>query len=497
MASLLRKNLISNYIGQFLVVLINIASVPFFFNYLGVESYGLIGFYSTLQVWLSMLDFGIGPTVGRQSSLSLGNKNGGVEILNLIRTSEVLMLVIGFILFLSMFLVSEWISNDWLIPDSLSKEDVRAAIVIMSAIIAIKLFENIYKSSLLGFQRQELFNLLNVALTILRSGGAILVLKYFSSTIQTFFYWQLFASFLGALILKRVVYTTLPKSGLQPRFSIDKLKEIGRYSAGIMTITISSAMLTQSDKLILSKNLNLSEFGLYTLASIMASLVLVAGAPIAQAWFPKLCQQYALRSRKAFIENYHLGSQLVSIIVGSSAIIMIIFSEQVLYIWTGDKVLASHLSELVSVLALGNLLNGLMSMPYQAQLAYGWTRLSVSTNIVSLLIIIPLLYFLVPSFGAISAAWIWVSLNGFYLIFVINKVHKKIMIKEKSLWYINDVFLPIMLGFGVGYLLKYIVSPFPQHRIYQLIIILIIGLLVMISATLMTKFPKKILNNLN
>ena len=40
--------------------------VPVYISYLGIEAYGLIGLFATLQAWLSLLDLGLSPTLNRE-----------------------------------------------------------------------------------------------------------------------------------------------------------------------------------------------------------------------------------------------------------------------------------------------------------------------------------------------------------------------------------------------------------------------------------------------
>ena len=95
------------------------------------------------------------------------------------------------------------------------------------------------------------------------------------------------------------------------------------------------------------------------------------------------------------------------------------------------------------VLALAALLNGLMNMPYQLQLAYGWTRLMLQSSVVALVILVPAILILVPRYGAISAAWSGVVLNGGYLIFNVFFMHRRILPREHFGWLINDVLSPL------------------------------------------------------
>jgi O-antigen/teichoic acid export membrane protein len=44
----------------------NMAFIPLYIKYLGIEAYGLIGVYAILQAWLGLLDMGMRPALGRE-----------------------------------------------------------------------------------------------------------------------------------------------------------------------------------------------------------------------------------------------------------------------------------------------------------------------------------------------------------------------------------------------------------------------------------------------
>jgi hypothetical protein len=99
-----------------------------------------------------------------------------------------------------------------------------------------------------------------------------------------------------------------------------------------------------------------------------------------------------------------------------------------------------------------------MQIPYQAQLAYGWTSLAVKTNIVSILVILPLLWFLIPIYGAIGAASVWVFLNVGYILLGVQFMYKRILPTEKLRWYIQDILQPVAVAILVAWLTSLAIS---------------------------------------
>ena len=99
--------------------------------------------------------------------------------------------------------------------------------------------------------------------------------------------------------------------------------------------------------------------------------------PITGAIYPRLTQLATIDQETALSVLYHQGAQHVSVITGSAAIMLVMFGGRILTLWMGTPVLAGQVAPIVAVMALGTLLNGLMVIPYQLQLAHGRTSLTL------------------------------------------------------------------------------------------------------------------------
>ena len=97
----------------------------------------------------------------------------------------------------------------------------------------------------------------------------------------------------------------------------------------------------------------------------------------------------------------------------------------------------------MSILICGTAFNGIMHPPYALQIAYGWTSLSVYGNMIALIVLIPLLFYLTSKYGVIGGALPWLFLNLGYFIITISFMHLKILKHEKWKWYFNDVGIPL------------------------------------------------------
>ena len=217
--------------------------------------------------------------------------------------------------------------------------------------------------------------------------------------------------------------------------------------------------------------------------------------PITQAFYPRLCELHARGDKLGFINAYHQGAQLVSVFAGSVATVIILFAETFLRLWTQNPELAQRSSSILSLLMLGNLLNGLMWIPYQTQLALGWTSLAVRINIVAVVVIVPAIIWVTPLYGAVGAAWIWIGLNACYLLIGIHFMYRHILSTEKWRWYFQDIFMPIIAGISVVIFLESIWT-FKSSNLSDASLLILAGFVALTMSLLFASIPRQLLQHM-
>jgi hypothetical protein len=137
-------------------------------------------------------------------------------------------------------------------------------------------------------------------------------------------------------------------------------------------------------------------------------------------------------------------------------LIVALFSKGLLLLWTRNESTAQGAASLLSVLAIGQVLMGIMLLPYALQLAHAWTRLGVYANIFAIIVLVPSLIWAASKYGASGASFVWVALYGGQMLGIIQLMHRRILIGEKKKWYIDDVgrpFLAALVVVGAGRLI--------------------------------------------
>lgn len=87
--SRLKLNLVANFAGTGWSALMQLLFIPVYIKLMGIEAYGLIGFYVTLQGALQILDFGLSPTMNREMARYSIQPEKASEARDFVRTLEI------------------------------------------------------------------------------------------------------------------------------------------------------------------------------------------------------------------------------------------------------------------------------------------------------------------------------------------------------------------------------------------------------------------------
>lgn len=462
----LKRNVIANYIGQGTRALMGFVFVPVYVRYLGIEAYGLIGLFAVLQAWLGLLDLGIRPALGREMARFSGGAHSPTSIRDLLRSVEVLSVGLAGVASLSIWASSPWLATHWVAVKTLPIDSVTRAFAVMGVVAALRFVENIYVSSIVGLQRQVLENVVTTLSAVARGVGAIGVLAWVSPSIQAFFFWQGLVSVATVTIFGFAVHTVLPRGERPARFSLQALRDVWRFAGGMLVIALLTLLLVNTDKILLARMLTLEAFGYYAMASVLANALGMLAAPITTAISPRLTELTARGDEKELRAIYHLASQFVTVIAGSAAIILVAFAWRVILVWTDNQKLTEAVAPLVQVLAAGTALNIFLWIPYQLQLANGWTSLTIKVCAAATLILVPAIIWVVPRYGALGAGFVWLLLNIGQLLVTVNLMHNRLLTTERWLWYGRDIALPLVTAAGVAFACR-IILPVTSNRLFE------------------------------
>ncbi len=480
----LRKNIVANYIGQGWASAMGFAFLPVYIQYLGVETLGLIGLFAMMQAWFTLLDMGMTPTLSREMARFTSGAADLQAIRNLLKSLEFVAFIVAVAIGVSVFWTSGIIAESWVNAETLPVHVVAGAISVMSIVVGTRLIEGLYRGALMGLQRQVMANSVTVVISTLRHGGALAVVTLVSTTVEAFFAWQAVISVVSVIALGVAVHSVLPNAPARPRVSMARLREVRKFAGGMVGITVLSLVLTQIDKVMLSKFLLLKEFGYYTLASSLASCLYMFSAPITRAFYPRFVEYASAQNNGKFCDLFHLGSQTISGIIAPVGLVVCSFSGGIIYFWSGDADLARRCGTLAALLTFGTMLHTFAHVPYYCQLAHGWTSLAIYVNTAAIVILLPALIMVVPIYGAIGAACVWITLNVSYMFVNAHLMHKRLLKGEKWDWYVSDLGKPILAAVTVVLLSRWMAPLQYESRLEWFVFLAVVTTTTTVTAVL-------------
>jgi O-antigen/teichoic acid export membrane protein len=241
----------------------------------------------------------------------------------------------------------------------------------------------------------------------------------------------------------------VPRCAAAARFSVELLRHNWRYAAAVSANAVIGIAMTQLDKVILSGMLPLDLYGYYGIASQLASGIWSIIVPFNTAVFPRFVQLYQGRAESELRALFHRTSQVLAALLFPLCALLVIFSPEILRLWMRDPLVAQNCRWIVSCLVFGTMLNGVASVPGYAASAFGWPGLVTRTNLVQVVLIVPLMVVLVVKWQGLGAAVTWIVLNCTYVLFMVPRFFRRYFREEQWAWYVRDQALPAAVAFAV------------------------------------------------
>ena len=197
-----RRNVLAGLLNSVWYAIASFAVVPFYLHYLGAASYGLIGFFLTLQGLLLLLDLGLTPAVSREVAARRQQTSEAKPLADFLHSVALCYWGVALSIFLGLCLFSGAIAHRWLQADALPDGEVATIVILMGVAIACRFPHEIYRGAL-------------------------------------------------TLLMRRAAWRVLGSSDShgrhKPRFDGGQLKTIWHFSAGMTLVSIASITLLQLD----------------------------------------------------------------------------------------------------------------------------------------------------------------------------------------------------------------------------------------------------------
>jgi O-antigen/teichoic acid export membrane protein len=440
----IKRNIISNLLGGLWVTGLTLVITPLQVNLLGIEAYGLIGFIATLQLVFAVFDLGLSSTLTRE--IATDQSANLMHSVELIRTASTVYWSFAAVVGTALACSAGFIATQWLTSSAMSAIQLEHSLYAMTVYLAARWPVSMYAGILTGLQRLDVLNAVKVCIATLRLVGGIVVLLIWHD-LQVFLWWTAFSAIIEVFVHLMACRRVFPSMPLRFGLSLQVVKSVWAFSLSMSALSVLALLISQLDRLVVSKVLPLAELGNYTLAYTTAAVCSLGIAAVSSAVLPSFAAAHGRGSINALSVRYDHADRVILFVVGFLVFPMVFFGDLILRVWIGPAA-AEGAAGPLALIAMGFWCSGALSNAYSLAVASGNPGLPLRLSAISALPYAAVLYWLTRHHGIEGAALAWLGLNVVYVIVLVPAVHRNVLKKSMRGWLVGMAMPFSLLGIG-------------------------------------------------
>jgi len=422
-------------------------ATPWYVRTLGLQGFGVVGLWLTLQLLVGFLDLGFGAALMRRLAVQAeGPEETGRQVATA-RSLESVVLFIAVGIGVALLLGAQPLLDHWLRWSVPVDSPLVLALRLMGLSIALQFPSLLYTSGLLGLHRHQAVSLLQGGGALLRHGGGVAIVLGGGGLVG-FFALQAAVSF-AQTTTARLAF----RGALGHRWrgvgwvDMAALREVRSYSAGMALTSLAAVALGNADRLLASRMLSAEAFGGYAIAFTAAGLLQLGIQPFYRTYFPRFTRAVSAADPAGIVSDYFAGSRLLSHVLVPIGVTVLWFAPDILQAWVGRAE-----PEQVGVLrwlTVGVAMAGLGWLPAALQQAHGWTQLHFGMMLMALGLGTLAAWAAFPSLGARAATLVWLVHGGLGLSVELALMHRRVLRGWLLRWYRIVLLAPLLVALPV------------------------------------------------
>jgi O-antigen/teichoic acid export membrane protein len=480
-----KLNLFASYASQIYVGIVAIILIPVYIDLMGEEGYGLVGFFITLQSLFLVLDFGLSSTAIKQVTLYRGGALSLQEFRKILRGIEILFIAVALVIAITFALFSDFLTNNWFNFESLKGEDVYFSLLLIGILSALRWLYSFYRGIVNGYEEIVFLSWFGASIASIKYVVVIAALYFIKSSTIVFFTFQIFIALIEVFVIVLFAYKLLPHGNITWSLkNIREIKLVFKFAASVGGIGMLWVLISQYDKAILSGWMTLSDYGIYMMIVLGASVVTYLTGGMYNVLLPRVGVLKTQGKVGELKDLYTTYTEAILLIVAPIASMIFIFPDSILMLWT-NKSYDQSIYDTFSYLALGNMFVPLMAFPYILQYAYSDFKVAIYNNIV-VAILLPIgMRFGFENYGTLGVAINWCILMFISFSFSSYFVHKVMLKGCHFVWLYKTVIPIISTSFIVTYCAYYFVDSYITNLLEFVIFYCAVTCLTLMSSSIL------------
>lgn len=394
----IKKNIVASFLIKGVSIIIGFAMVPLCLEYLDQTKYGIWLTVSSIMVWFSFFEIGLGSGLRNRLAESLAVKDYKMARIYVSTTYATLSAVSVFLVIITI-LSSSYI--DWTKVFNTEQTMLNELVVLVNIVFSLFFLQFVLK--LIGIvlyadQKPAESNILGPLANLLSIAIIYILTK---TTDGSLIYLGIALSLPPVIIM--VVYSMILFSGrykqISPSFSCVRIKYAGSlFSLGIkfFIIQVSGLVLYQSSNIIIAQYFGPAEVTPYNIAYKLFSTLNMVFSIVMVPFWSAYTEAWS-KSDTAWIKRSIHKLLKIWLLMSAGGILVLLFSGQIYSVWVGSEIkIGFGLSALLLMYFIVFTYGGIFNMFING---VGKIKLQLYNAIFSALIFYPLTYILLTNFN--------------------------------------------------------------------------------------------------
>lgn len=334
-----KKNIFASLFIKGSSILIGLILMPLALEYVDQMRYGIWVTVASFITWFAFFDIGLGSGLKNKLTESFAN-NDTEESKTLVSTTYALIIIVSFSIGILFFLINPIL--DWTkilnTPIEMQQELSSLALIVFGFFFLRFVFQLI-GVVLMADQRPAINNLFGPLGNLI---GLLVILILLKTTEGSLIYlgYALSASPVLVLFIASIYFFNTRYATIKPSIRYVKLRHAkGLASLGIkfFLIKIAALVIFQTSNIVIAQYFGPAEVTPYNFAFKYFAVIYMLFTIIIAPYWAAFTDAW-VKKEFAWIRNAIKKLNIIWLGIAFIAVIMLIFSDQVYYLWVGDKV---------------------------------------------------------------------------------------------------------------------------------------------------------------
>jgi O-antigen/teichoic acid export membrane protein len=324
------------------------------------------------------------------------------------------------------------IIGSWVKLTTMDHELASHALLILGVSSLLAIPKILLSSICVGLQKMHINNSINVIVAILQQAGIILLLSGGGNILSVAF-WIAATNVLNMLVYMFFVSRLVSPYALLPRFSMEVMKRVKKYSLKMAWISLLAMVSKQVDKLLISMMLPIGVLGIYSFAYMTITKLTLITDAIVQAVFPVFSE---LERENDKTKSQHRFFALQDMLIYGLAPLfaLAVFLAMPVFTLLLDEAKAEGLLLPILFLSIAFYLNGTLRLLNTYVSACGKPGYIIKAIMLLLIAVAPITVLLISGYGMTGAAFSWIVTSVIGACYMVPNVYLKELHQPVDTW---------------------------------------------------------------